>query len=74
MSVVETRTGSQGGGASLGMVDDSDCRGLDDRAADAGPVMFRKGGASSRPPSIVTDPWTAISDGEDKKWMSNMSY
>jgi len=53
-SVAGTRTGSQGWGASSGVVGDGDGdgRGPDDRAADAPPVAFRRGGLSSRPPSI----------------------
>ncbi len=58
--VVETRTGSQGRGASLGVAGDSDSRGLDNRAADAPPSRFGRGGSSSRPPSIVADPRTAM--------------
>ena len=59
-SVVETRTGSQGHGASLGVAGDSDGWGSDDRTSDAPPSHFRKWGTSSRPPSIVADPWTAM--------------
>jgi len=58
--VVETRTGSQGRGASLGVAGDSDGWGPDDRMADAPPSRFGRGGSSSRPPSIVTDPWMAM--------------
>ena len=58
--VVETRTGSQGRGASLGVKGDSDGWGPDDCTADAPPVTFRKGGVFLPPPSIVADPWTAI--------------
>jgi len=36
--------GVPGGGASLGVAGDSDCWGPDDRAADANPFAFRKGG------------------------------
>jgi len=39
---------------------DGDGRGPDDRAADAPPVAFRRGGSLSRPPSIVADPWTTM--------------
>ena len=58
--VAGTRTGSQGRGASLGVAGDGDGRGPDNRAADAPPSRFGWGGLSSRPPSIVTDPWTAM--------------
>ena len=68
-SVAGTRTGSQGWGASSGVVGDGDGdgRGPDDRAADAPPVAFRRGGSLSRPPSIVADPWTDGSNGGNKK-------
>jgi len=60
-SVVETRTGSQGHGASLGVAGDGDGWGPDDRASEAPPPSrFRKWEYSSRPPSIVADPWTAM--------------
>ena len=71
--VVETRTGSQGRGASLGVVGDSDGWGPDDRASDAPPFrVLERGGLSSRPPLIVADPWTNGSgqhgsNGGDKK-------
>jgi hypothetical protein len=39
-SVVETQTGSQGQGASLGVAGDSDCWGPDNRVADVPPVAF----------------------------------
>ena len=59
--VVKTQTGSQGRGASLGVVGDNDGWGPDDRVADA---PFRRvsegGGSSSRPLSIVLDQWTAM--------------
>jgi hypothetical protein len=57
--VVETRTGSQGRGASLGVVGDSerslgvagdsDSWGLDNRAADAPPLCFGRGGLPPAP-------------------------
>jgi len=68
--VAGTRTRSQGWGASLGVAGDDDGRGPDNRAADAPPVTFRRGGLSSRPPSFIVDPWTAMahgSNGGDKK-------
>ena len=43
-SVARSRTGSQGPGASSGVVGDGDGRGSDDRAADAPPVTFSRGG------------------------------
>ncbi len=43
--VAGTRTGSQGWGASSGVVGDGDGRGPDDRAADAPPVVFWRGGS-----------------------------
>jgi hypothetical protein len=58
--VAGTRRGSQGWGASSGVAGDGDGRGPDDRAADSPPSRFGGGGISSRPPSIVTDPWTAM--------------
>ena len=58
--VVETQTGSQGRGASLGVAGDSDSWGPDDRTSDAPPLRFRKWGSSSRPPSIFADPWMAM--------------
>ena len=58
--MVETRSGSQGRGLSLGVTGDSDGWGLDDRAADAPPVAFRKGGVFLPPPLIVADLWTAM--------------
>ena len=54
-SVARTRTGSQGPGASSGVAGDSNW-GPDDCAADAPPVMFLRGGFSSRPPLIGADP------------------
>ena len=45
-SVAGTRTGSQGPGASSGVAGDGDGRGPDDRAADAPPVTFWRGGGS----------------------------
>ena len=72
---VETRTGSQGRGASLGVVGDSDGWGPDDRTADAPPIAFRKGGVFLPPPVDRRGPVDGNdSDGEDKKWTSNMSY
>ena len=72
-SVVETRTGSQGWGASLGVAGDSDW-GPDDRT-DAPPVAFRKRGIFLPPPVDCRGPVDGNdSDGEDKKWTSNMSY
>ncbi len=53
--VARTRTGSQGPGASSGVAGDGDW-GPDDRAADAPPVTFSRGGFSSRPPLIDVDP------------------
>jgi hypothetical protein len=47
--VVETRTGSQGRGASLGVAGDSDRWGPDDRVADAPPRHISEGG--SLPPT-----------------------
>ena len=46
--VAGTRMGSQGWGASSGVVGDGngDGRGPDDRAADAPPAVFRRGGVS----------------------------
>ena len=44
--VAGTRMGSQGWGASSGVVGDGNGRGPDDRAADAPPVAFRRGGVS----------------------------
>jgi hypothetical protein len=74
-SVVETRTGSQGRGASLGMAGGSDSWGPDDRAVDAPPIMFRKGGGFLPPHIDRRGPVDGNDlDGEDKKWMSNMSY
>ena len=59
--VVETRMGSQGRGASLGMAGGSDSWGPDDRAVDAPPPScFGRGGFSSRLTSIIADPWTAM--------------
>ena len=58
--VAATRRGSQGWGASSGVTCVGDGRGPDDRAADAPPAHFGGGGLSSRPPSIITDPWTAM--------------
>ena len=49
-SVVETRTGSQGHGASLGVAGDSDGWGPDGRALDAPPVAFQKVGVFLPPP------------------------
>jgi hypothetical protein len=51
--VAGIHTGSLGWGASLGVVGDGDGdgRGPDDRAADAPPVAFRRGG-SLLPPSV----------------------
>ena len=49
------------------MAGDSDGWGPDNRASEAPPVAFWKGGVFSRPPSIVTDPWTNGSNGGDKK-------
>ena len=73
--MVETRTGSQGQGASLGIAGDSDGWGPDDHAADAPPVAFRKGRVFLSPPVDCCRPVDGNdSDGEDKKWMSNMSY
>jgi hypothetical protein len=48
--VVETRTGSQGHGASLGVTGDSDGWGPDDRTSDAPPVAFQKVGVFLMPP------------------------
>ncbi len=48
--VVETRTGSQEHGASLGVAGNSDGWGPDDRASDAPPVMFQKVGVFLPPP------------------------
>ncbi len=74
-SVGETRTGSQGWGASLGVAGDSDGWGPDDRTADAPPRRISEGGVFLPPP---VDPCGPVdgddSDGEDKKWSSNMSY
>ncbi len=73
--VVETRTGSQGGGASLGVAGDSDCWGPDDRVADAPPVAFRKGGVFLPPLVDRRRPVDGNdSDSKDKKGTSNMSY
>ena len=58
--VAATRRGSQRWGASSGVAGDGDGRGPDDRAADTPLSCFGGGGISSRPPSIVTDPWTAM--------------
>jgi hypothetical protein len=55
-SVARTRMGSQGPGASSCVAGDGDCRGPDDRAADAPSVTFSRGGFSSRPPLIGADP------------------
>jgi hypothetical protein len=44
------RAGSQGRGASLGMAGDSDGWGPDDRASDAPPIAFQKGGVFLPPP------------------------
>jgi hypothetical protein len=72
---VETRTGSQGRGASLGVVGDSDGWGPDDRTADAPPIAFRKGGVFLPPPVDRRGPVDGNdSDGEDMKWTINMSY
>jgi hypothetical protein len=49
-SVVETRTGSQGHGVSLGVAGDSDSWGPDDRTSDAPPVAFQKVGVFLLPP------------------------
>ncbi len=74
-SVVETRTGSQGRGASLDVASDSDCWGPEDRVADAPPSHFGRGGVFLPP---LVDRRGHVngndSDGEDKKWTSNMSY
>ena len=73
--VVETRTGSQGREASLGMRGDSDGWGSDDRMVDAPPIAFRKGGVFLPPPLNRRGPVDGNnSDGEDKRWTSNMSY
>ena len=73
--VAGTRTGSQGWGASSGVVGDGNGRGPDDRAADAPPVAFRKGGVFLPPPVDRHGPVDGNdSDGKDKKWTSNMSY
>jgi hypothetical protein len=64
-----------GAGASLGVVGDSDGWGPDDRTADAPPIAFRKGGVFLPPPVDRRGPVDGNdSDGEDKKWTSNMSY
>ncbi len=49
-SVTGTRSGSQGRGASSGVAGDGDGRGPDDRAADAPPIMFWRGGPLFPPP------------------------
>ena len=62
-----TRTGSQGPGASSGVAGDSDCRGPDDRAADAPPVTFSRGGVLFPPPVDRRGPGGDGSNGGDKK-------
>jgi len=47
--------GVPGVGGKLGLAGDGDGWGPDDRAVDAPVVVFRRGGLSSRPPSIVAD-------------------
>jgi hypothetical protein len=66
--VAGTRTGSQGWGASSGVVGDSDNRGPDDRAADAPPVAFWRGGSLLPPPVDRRGPVDGDgSNGGDKK-------
>ena len=66
-SVARTRTRSQGPGASSGVAGDGDCRGPDDRAADAPPVTFSRGGVLFPPPVDLRGPGGDGSNGGDKK-------
>ena len=66
-SVARTRTRSQGPGASSGLAGDGDCRGPDDRAADAPPVTFSRGGVLFPPPVDRRGPGGDGSNGGDKK-------
>jgi len=66
--VAGTCKGSQGWGASSGMAGDGDGWGLDDRAADAPPIPFRRGGSLLPPPVVRRGPVDDDgSNGGDKK-------
>jgi hypothetical protein len=66
-SVAGTRTGFQGPGVSSGVAGDSDGRGPDDRATDAPPVTFSRGGVLFPPPDDWRGPGGDGSNGGDKK-------
>jgi hypothetical protein len=65
--VARTRTRSQGPGASSGVAGNGNCRGPDNRAADAPPVTVSRGGVLFPPPVDWRRPGGDGSNGGDKK-------